>query len=119
MELEDLDDMAICFRLAQIMGYKPTHEHCHIYGKWVNSHANKLHGALGTIGDFNPLKDDALCFRLMDKFNVLRELTGTEQYRAVICNWGKGSEYIRETGDTLNKAICLVIIKAHEQLTPA
>lgn len=62
---------------------------------------------------YNPLTDDALCFKLMVKYDVLREGTGTIYFRAVIANHGN-YEYYRATAETLNKAICLAIIEANQ-----
>ena len=63
---------------------------------------------------YNPLTDDALNHQLMIKYDVCRELTGGPAFRAVVCNWQGKPEYFRGTGDTLNKAILLAIIEAHE-----
>ena len=58
--------------------------------------------------------DTRVCFHLMLKHNVLRELTGDHTYRVVICNWGGKPEYIRATADTFERAVYLVIIKSFE-----
>lgn len=110
-----LSDLEICTGVAEIEGHKLTVEgYSNITGSWFKVNEDILHGASTTRGEYNPLEDDALCYRLMIKYNVLRELTGNKTFRAVICNWGKGSEYYRGVGDTLNKAICLAIIEAHK-----
>ena len=63
----------------------------------------------------NPLTDKSFCFNLMIKYNVLRELTGNNLYRAVICNWKGKPEYIRATATTFEKAVCLVIIESRKE----
>jgi hypothetical protein len=111
----ELSKLEICKGVAEIEGHKLTVEGVgSITGSWFKVDEDILHGASTTRGEYNPLTDDALCFRLMLKYKVLQELTGDKTYRAVICNWGKGSEYYRGTGTTLNMAICLAIIEAHK-----
>jgi hypothetical protein len=54
------------------------------------------------------------CFRLMMRHNVIRELTGDDTYRAIICNWIGKPDYYRTTSDTFERAVFLVIIEANE-----
>ncbi len=101
-----MNDLEICKRLAEIEKLNQVE----INGNVLVSHGFSCDRV------YNPLKNDALCFQLMVKYDVCRELTGSELFRAVICNWKTKtkSEYFRGFGETLNKAICLAIIAAHK-----
>ncbi len=66
------------------------------------------------IGKYNPLTDDALCFKFMVKDKICQEITGDDTFRAVICNWKGKPEYYRGVGDTLNRAVCMAKIEAHK-----
>lgn len=119
--MKELTDLELCKRIAEIEGVGKIHfsdvegyEH-HLYidddeDKWAYY--------------INPLVDDALCFQLMVKYDVIREW---EPYDFIGWNYhsqkDKGCERITErtyfgkgekTPDiTPNRAICLAIIKAH------
>ena len=102
--MNELTDLEICQRIAEIEG--------------VNYSFHKAVNALAYTDEFdrvlwfNPLTDDALCFRLMVKHSVRVEPEncsawtdnddGYPQYEVIHC---KG---------TINKAICLAIIKPKE-----
>lgn len=109
-----LTDLEICKRIAEIEGLEfyllESGGDTYPMTKLFTTDANKKEWSNSK--DYNPLTDDALCFQLMIKYNVLREATGNKSFQAVICNWGSGSEYFRGTGETLNKAICLAIIES-------
>lgn len=113
--MSELTDLEICKKMADI-------EHVHyIETKYEDKNFLAIVGEndfTGTpceiIGEYNPLTEDALCFKLMVKYDVLREATGTIYFRAVIANYGNGPEYYRATAETLNKAICLAIIEANQ-----
>jgi hypothetical protein len=98
--MNKLTDLEICQRIAEIEGYPLPFLASGSYGKdsWVIA--------------ANPLTDDALCFKLMVKHSVRVEPEncsawtdnddGYPQYEVIHC---KG---------TINKAICLAIIKSKE-----
>lgn len=107
-----MNELTICKRIAELEGFDFTLSNNKVNAKpfTVTDTFDCCH--MGFI--FNPLTDDGLCFRLMDKYNVLREGTGTVFYRCVIANYGNGPEYYRATAETLNKAVCLTIIEANK-----
>lgn len=113
--MKELSDLEICKRIAKIEGYIPTEEHCHIFGKWINSNSGKRHGSLLTYGDFNPIKDDALCFQLMVKHKVIPGYCRDGTNYAVIDHPNQPVAVADCNADDPNKAICLAIIEAHNE----
>ena len=107
--MSNLTDLEICKRIAEIEGYQSIDNN----SMFAQSHRIKIvvHGEGRTLL-YNPLTDDALCFRLMVKYTAFPEGTGNDTFRACVCNWQNKPEYYRATGETLNKAICLAIIEA-------
>lgn len=132
--MEELTDLEICKKIAEIEGVK-AHEFrgsivlSEDYNEVVNSVASGRYSPeqvakLIARWEYSPLTDDALCFQLMVKHEVEREY---EPYDFIGWNchsqkdkdperitertyWGEG----KETPDiSANKAICLAIIKAH------
>jgi hypothetical protein len=101
--MNELTDLEICKRLAEIEGYKKTGT---VWGECV------IVSNEDDTTSFNPITDDALCFRLMVKHSVRVEPEncsawtdnddGYPQYEVIHCKW------------TINKAICLAIIKSKE-----
>jgi len=59
---------------------------------------------------YNPLTDDALCFKLMVKYRVWR-WSNPRDGKFNVCIKGVQGWF---SGDTLNKAICLAIIEVME-----
>ena len=116
-----MNDLEICKRIAEIEGESVVvfddfciiDELLHTLNSIRQCDDDSFMCALIST-QYNPLTDDGLCFRLMDKYNVLREGTGTVFYRCVIANYGNGPEYYRATAETLNKAVCLTIIEANK-----
>ena len=102
--MDKLTDLEICKRIAEIEGAKET-----LYS-YSNFNTPKELTAVfdsSTVFNYNPLTDDALCFKLMVKYNVWRWSNPTEgKFNACIKNvngW--------VSAKTLNRAICLAIIK--------
>jgi hypothetical protein len=101
--MNELTDLQICQRIAEIEGYKKTGT---VWGECV------IVSTEDDTTSFNPLTDDALCFKLMVKHSIRVEPEncsawtnnddGYPQYEVIHC---KG---------TINKAICLAIIKSKE-----
>ena len=95
-----MTDLEICTRIADIEGIKQ--------GYCVR---NTPYRCL-----YNPLTDDALCFKLMAKYDVnvvspLR-LGGATKWEAQIFS-DEGEHVTCIYDEYLNKAICIAIIEAH------
>ena len=104
-----MNDLEICRRIAEI--------ECDTwyYSIKKNKRIMMLQGKASTL---NPLTDDALCFQLMVKYDV--DLTspyrieGETEWEAQLLR--EGTDYfVRVYNENPNKAICLVIIEAHEE----
>ena len=103
-----MNDLDICKRIAEIEGATETF-------------APNIHGAGSpliavfdnkTCFDYNPLTDDALCFKLMVNYKVrfCPEYDGS--FVAFLHNGH--NEYARILDKNPNRAICLAIIEAHK-----
>ena len=100
--MNELTDLEICQKIAEIEGVKlmPYRQ------------GDRTAFSAGSQTIYNPLTDDALCFKLMVKHSIRVEPEncsawtdnddGYPQYEVIHC---KG---------TINKAICLAIIKSKE-----
>ena len=116
-----LTDLEICKKIAEIEGRT----------YWSSGHGEGLHlhyiegNANSRILYYNPLTDDALCFKLMVKYEIERcyepyDFIGWSYHSRKSNNpahvtertyWGEGEE----TADlSPNKAICLAIIESHK-----
>ena len=114
-----MDDLEICQRMAKIEGYTLRRNSLLWYFQST--------GAIDCdFEEFNPLTDDALCFRLMVKHEVIREwepydFLGWNYHMINSKNCVRTTErtYWEEGEETPdispNKAICLAIITGHEQ----
>lgn len=111
-----LTDLEICKSIAEIEFTNPSWVIKYTKGKVkiINSNDCEIYD------NYNPLMDDALCFNLMDKYNVnISSHPQTPEYKYVhmqriefnkVCHGRCFS--INELG--LNKAICLAIMEAHK-----
>lgn len=104
-----MDDLTICKKVAEIEGFKLSITSSK-KGVWASMLDNNCYDW------FNPLTDDALCFRLMVKYdvNVVSpfRLGGVIKWEAQI--FSDECEHVTCVCDEyLNKAICLAIIEAH------
>ena len=99
-----MNDLEICKRIAEIEGYKWD------YSVGANKRIMLIHERIST---FDPIKNKALCFDLMVKHDVRVEPSDCSAW---IDNEDCYPEFevIHHEG-TLQEAICLAIIKAHEQ----
>ena len=103
--MSELDDLSICKRIAEIE--KIGHQHIQYTDK-------PFIVSMATHSEYNPLTDDALCFQLMVKYEV-----NVDSYLGVT---SISSDYTNKPNIaqvsymdyTINKAICLTIIKAHK-----
>tara|TARA_R110000796_G_scaffold160098_1_gene276870 strand:+ start:449 stop:745 length:297 start_codon:yes stop_codon:yes gene_type:complete len=96
-----LNDLDICKRIARIEGIQSQIEqadttHAYIYSEDLNS-------------EYNPLTDDALCFKLMVKYKLSLIAPEGEQ-----TNWDCVISDILTWDKNPNKVICLAIIEANK-----
>jgi hypothetical protein len=103
--MNELTDLEICKRLAEIEGYKKTGT---VWGECV------IVSNEDDTTSFNPLTDDALCFKLMIKYKV--SLTyGEYAVNAEILIEKEDGDYSFSSQTYCPKrAICLAIIKPKE-----
>jgi len=96
-----MDDLEICKRIAEIEGY---------------SKLGTVWGGLVIVSDeddttsYNPLTDDALCFKLMVKYKV--DINNDEDHNLRTAWY---AEYKSIQDENMNKAICLAIIEANKK----
>ena len=113
--MKELTDLEICQRIAEIEGIKVRK--CGGVICILEATGSSLMKIPTT--EYNPLTDDALCFKLMIKHRVIChwlwcENDGTEHYLSCItgeeeCSYDK----------IPNRAICLAIIESKEPKTDA
>ena len=109
--MEEMDNLSICKRVAEIEGIQHQIEQedtarAYIYSEELSK-------------EYNPLTDDALCFKLMVKYKV--SITWNphldDNCTAVIDGVSEDLPFpfaIADNKDELpNRAICLTIIEAH------
>jgi len=110
-----MNDLEICTRIAEIEGFEFDVESLFTggpLGVWPKCEFEKVGMSIAS-GSYNPLTDKALCFDLMVKYDVRVEPSDCSAW---IDNEDGYPEFeiIHHKG-TLQVAICLAIIKAHEQ----
>ena len=98
-----MNDLDICKRIAEIEGYK-VNISIKCEGVWCSRYDNNCYGI------YNPLTDDALCFKLMIKYRIEVFPLG----KTLWCAWDSINLDTRTNHDNLNKAICLAIIKVNK-----
>jgi len=117
--MKKLNDLEICKRIAEIEGLTVIqgdreNKNC-IYHNWQTS---ERYGII-LHGKYNPLTDDALCFRLMIKYNVMFTPEFNGKYSAdEIKSYTFEEEPVLNnpiTEGNPNKAICLAIIEANNE----
>ena len=96
-----MNDLRICNKLAEIesISYWNHLGKCVLKAPWSWGEESP---------EYNPLTDDALCFRLMIKYEI--ELF--EINKVWHCNWA-GSNLVTKS-ESPNKAVCLAIIEANK-----
>ena len=107
--MSELTDLEICKRIAKIEGVVVYREANQFYGD--NYFRDDIHHDLAPVV-YNPLTDDALCFRLMVDYRVYCEpfmFNDSWSCRASSFNNSKGEGYVNNMN--LNRAICLAIIE--------
>ena len=104
-----MNDLDICTKIAEIEGAKET-----LYSR-VNPKELTAIFDNNTHFDYNPLTDDALCLRLIEKygvkFNFYYDLDGVKWYYGDV--WVSGVKIIPHTKD-LKRFICLYVIELNK-----
>mgnify|MGYP003667801564 CR=1 FL=1 len=121
--MSDLTDLEICKRIAEIEGLKVAslkeviardyrEDTCIILPR-KNEHCSRSYS-------YEPLTDDALCFRLMVKYGLEASPMGDGSWSVTVIDkrniYGEPDYRLCEYGHTdtqLSKAICLAIIEAN------
>ena len=105
--MNELTDLEICQRIAEIEGVEFRIQN----GKVLPE--NPAEAITGKLTDvYNPLTDDALCFKLMIKYKI--SLIQHQNNTAVYCIWNHDQKHATNTMTNPNRAICLAIIKSKE-----
>ena len=108
--MSKLTDLEICKRIAEIeFGKHSDNWFWSVEGESDTAMVSAFtgDGIFGSYSEYNPLTDDALCFKLMIK------------YQASTCFVRPAGSYIGNGADLTfkgnpNKAICMAIIEAHK-----
>ena len=110
-----LTDLEICKRLAEIDGaFKSSSDGVHVaayfnVGTGIHTYESVIHG-------YNPLTDDALCFKLMVKYQVTFQKCPFYIGRFLTCIRDNDNGLVapKRNDTNPNKAICMTIIEAHK-----
>ena len=103
--MNELTDLEICQRIAEIEGRV-------ISGVGSLNVFVKCEPSLIGNEQYDPLTDDALCFKLMIKYKI--SLIQHQNNTAVYCIWNHDQKHATNTMTNPNRAICLAIIKSKE-----
>ena len=132
--MDKLTDLEICKRIAEIEGVELFNSYSIIFDKkvlvnmymdkgikWhraaeneecfftkVYTNPSQYHKAI-----YNPLTDDALCFKLMVKYKI--SLIQHQNNTAVYCIWDHDEKHATDTMTNANRAICTAIIQSKDQ----
>ena len=102
-----MNDLEICKRIAEIE---------EIYAELIEHHGSIYYDSPPFQVEFNPLTDDALCFRLMINYELELEVDSDDGYTVWYVKENKTGvwkEYL--CNKSPNKAICLAVIAMHEE----
>lgn len=114
----ELTGLEICKRIAEIEGlmFEVAAESLFLTASELSGSKNKNHWSY-EYSDYNPLKDDALCFQLMKKYKIdvvwVSSLLDKDN-RAYAKNTALSNLVNEKPKRDVNKAICLAIIEAHK-----
>jgi hypothetical protein len=106
--MSKLTDLEICQRIAEIEGRV-------ISGVGSLNVFVKCEPSLIGNEQYDPLTDDALCFRLMIKYKI--SLIQHQNNTAVYCIWNHDEKHATNTMTNPKRAICLAIIESKEPKT--
>ncbi len=107
--MTELTNLDICKRIAEIEGLTCELRES-LFGNKILYALTESHGGLKS---YNPLKDDALCFKLMVEHEIeFWSLTACDvkEYHARKLGGNKNVNF-----HSANRAICLAIIEAHNE----
>jgi len=107
--MSKLTDLEICKKIALI-----EDKYTDLINKQASYNSRLVHvQEKATIKRwFNPLTDDALCFKLMVKHKI--SLIQHQNNTAVYCIWNHDEKHATSTMTNANLAICLAIIESKE-----
>ena len=108
--MDTLTDLEICTKVAEIEGMEV------VVMNGTEVIDRKLFATCEQIHTYNPLKDDALCFQLMVKY----EMPPMKCKSLYDCYYELDEDLILSGGGFVsdknpNRAICLAIIEAHKE----
>lgn len=115
----ELTDLEICKRIGEIEGHEVIISH----GRVIKYLKVQVVCSVRPTETYNPLTDDSLCFRLMIKYDVVREwepydMLGWNYWcrdaKSPVRTLEVGGNKDFKTEISPNKAICLAIIHAHK-----
>ena len=113
--MDKLTDLEICKKMAGIEGVT-GHEYMGVFvpseqfNDAVNDSKDNVYGYSVDDYAYNPLTDDALCFKLMVKYRCSVSCV----YKMWQCTVKAPSDTALCYDESPNKAICLAIIEAHK-----
>lgn len=105
--MTELTNLEICKKIAEIEGFTITERGHTNDGVWCSFMPDNCYG------HYNPLTDDALCFKLMVEHEIeFWSLTACDvkEYHARKLGGNKNVNF-----HSANRAICLAIIEAHNE----
>jgi len=107
----ELTDLEICKRIAEIEGIKVSES-------VMQLGCDLIPTGRGMIDDnfmqYSPLENDALCFRLMIKYEINLSYDFKSCNNRYVCFHNKHIETTLSRSVGANKAICLAIIEANK-----
>jgi hypothetical protein len=108
--MSNLTDLEICKRIAKIEGVEHASDGIGVR-YWYEEGA--------PVKNYNPLTDDAMCFRLMVKYGIILMTSRPDKGKVVGYNawYYELIDKVFVAGLNPNKAICLAIIESKEPKT--
>ena len=106
-----MNDLDICKRIAKIEGLRVSKDvkpKCG--GAYASTHTDNPYGSYSV---YSPLTNDALCFKLIEKygvtFNIYHDLDGIKYYYGDF--WRDGERIIIPDRQDLKRFVCLYVIE--------
>jgi hypothetical protein len=105
-----MNDLDICKRIAEIEGFNTVELHEQVF----------VSRGFACDKKFNPLTDDALCFKLMVKYDITFDfytIEGNEGGIKMYYGWVEIDGHTKSIEDcsSLNRYICLAIIAMYKE----